>query len=216
LRAGEDGAISARLLPLARTPLGVALGDSRQDVSIPLDGLFEWLDRTFPADDEQAFIASPRDLELLARLAWHSSFPEPLDEESILNADDLPEELADALARPLSTLVQCDTCRRLCVRDNFTWKEKQLCAWDFHAQLFGRRGPWREGPYEARHFETLPVCAYVAPELLGDVGVDVALSVGALAQSAERAVVNALLESDPGRPHMAVKTPAGVVVLREA
>ena len=52
--------------------------------------------------------------------------------------------------------MQCAACRRLCVRDDFVWKEKQLCAWDYHAQVFGRRGPWHDGAYEERHFETLP------------------------------------------------------------
>ncbi len=71
--------------------------------------------------------------------------------------------------------MQCAACRRLCVRDDFVWKEKQLCAWDYHAQVFGKRGPWHNGPYEERHFETLPACAYVAVGLLGELGVELVL-----------------------------------------
>jgi hypothetical protein len=156
-----------------------------------------------------------RDVELLARIGWSSTFPEPLDDRSVLNAEDLPEEIADALARPPVALVQCATCRRLCVHDDFVWKEKQLCAWDFHARVFGRRGPWRDGLYEERHFETLPSCAYVAPELLTELGVEALLTTGALSASATAAVVNTLLENDPGHPHMAVLSAGGVVVLRE-
>lgn len=207
--------ITATLLPLAWTPLGVALGSGRRGVGLALNGLFDWIDRTFPAEDDHAFVASLRDLELLARIEWEAPFPETLDERSIVNLDDLPEDLAAALAQPPATLVQCAACRRLCVRDDFVWKEKQLCAWDYHAQVFGKRGPWRDGVYEARHFETLPSCGYVAPELLAELGVEVLMTMRELSDTSPAAIVNALLERDPGRPHMAVRTAAGVTVLCE-
>jgi hypothetical protein len=132
-----------------------------------------------------------------------------------LNFEDLPSDVGEALARPQSVLVQCATCRRLCVRGEFVSKQKELCAWDFHAAAFGKRGPWHEGTYEARHFETLLVCAYVVPELLDELGVDPLLTVGEPAGDAAYAVVNALLENDAGRPHLAVKTADGLIVLSE-
>ncbi len=208
--------VTARLIPLAWTPLGVALGDTRQDVAVPLSGLFDWMDRTFPPEDEHAFVAPPRDVELLSRIGWNAELPERIDESSVINVEDLPEEIVDALAQPPVALVQCAVCRRLCVRDDFVWKGKQLCAWDYHAQVFGRRGPWHDGVYEERHFATLPSCAYVALPLLADGRVDAVLTVGAVADSVAATVVNALLSGDAGRPHMAVHTYGGITVLREA
>jgi hypothetical protein len=214
LQPTESGEISVSLIPLAWTPLGIAVGKNRQEVGIPLSGLFDWIDRTFSPDDERAVVASVRDLELLSRIGWHAPFPEPLDDRSLLNGEDLPEELSDALARPCAELVACAACRRLCVRDDFRWKEKDLCAWDYHAQVFGRRGPWRESAYEPRHFETLPTCAYVVSELLAEAG-EILLTVRELPDSAMHSIVNMLLAQDPARSHMAVKTASGVVVLRE-
>ncbi len=208
--------ITARLIPLAWTPLGIALGDTRQDVTVPLSELFDWMDRTFPSEDEHAFVAPPRDVELLARIGWSAELPERIDESNVINVEDLPDEIVDALAQPPAALVQCAACRRLCVRDEFVWREKQLCAWDYHAQAFGRRGPWHDGVYEERHFATLPVCAYVAAPLLAERRVEVVLTVDGVSESVAATVVNALLESDGGRPHMAVRTQGGITVLREA
>ncbi len=212
----KGGEITVHLIPLAWTPLGIAIGDTRQEVGIPLAGLFDWIDRTFPADDEHAVVASIRDLELLARIGWNAPFPEPLDDRGVLNADDLPAEIADALAQPPVGLVACVACRRLCVRDDFKWKEKELCAWDYHSQVFGRRGPWRESAYEPRHFETIPTCAYVVSDLLAELGVELLLTLGELPDSTRHAIVNMVLEQDSGRSHMAVKTAGSVVLLREA
>jgi len=214
---GSDAeSITARLIPLAWTPLGIAVGDTRQEVGIPLSGLFDWMDRTFPPEDEHAFVAPVRDVELLARIGWNAGLPERIDESNVVNVEDLPEELVEALGEPPATLVQCAACRRLCVLDDFVWKEKQLCAWDYHAQVFGKRGPWHDGAYEERHFATLPSCAYVAPPLLAERGAEAVLTVNAVAESVAAAIVNALLEGDPGRPHMAVRTQGGLTVLREA
>jgi len=214
--ARDDAAVAVWLLPLAWTPVGVAIGDRRESADVPLPGLYDWIDRAFPADDERSFVASMRDLELLLRVGWSSSLPQRLDESSVINLEDLPDELVDALARPPVELVQCAACRRLCVRDEFVWKEKQLCAWDFHAQVFGKRGPWREGLYEERHFASLPACAYVVPGLLDELGVAVLMSLGELDEPACRRLVEALLQGDPARAHMAVSTGSGLVVLREA
>jgi len=207
--------VTATLVSLAWTPLGIALDNTRRGVGLSLAGLFDWIDQTFPADDEHTFVASLRDLELLARIEWTSPFPETLDDRCIVNLDDLPEDLAAALAHAPAPLVQCAACRRLCVRDDFVWKEKQLCAWDYHGQVFGKRGPWRDGTYEPRHFETLPSCAYVAPELLDELGVEVLMTIRELSGTPSAAIVNAVIESDAGRPHLAVRTGAGLAVLRE-
>ena len=210
------GTITVRLIPLAWTPLGVAVGDTRQDVGVPLTGLVDWIDRTFAPEDEQAFVAPTRDLELLARIGWNAPLPEQLGDANVINFDDLPEEVAEGLAQPSVTLVQCAACRRLCVRDEFVWKEKQLCAWDYHAQVFGKRGPWQTGIYEERHFETLPACSYVAAPLLLELGVEAIFTLAGVAEEIARALVNALLEGDPGRSHMAVRADGGFTVLREA
>jgi hypothetical protein len=205
-----------RLVSIARTPAGIVVGENPQDASVPLAGLFDWVDRTFPLADENAFVASMRDLELLARVGWESSPPERIDEGSIVNVEELPDDVAEAFTGSPAALVQCAACRRLCVTGEFVWKEKQLCAWDYHAQVFGRRGPWHEGAYEDRHFETLPSCAYVVEALLVELGVKPAIVNASLPEPTARAVVNGILSADPDRPHMAVRTASGVCVLREA
>jgi hypothetical protein len=192
------------------------VGDSWQNVGIALSGLYDWIDRTFPPEDERAFVAPMRDIELLARTGWTAPLPETMTDQSILNVEDVPEELLDGLARPPTAVVQCATCRRLCVRDEFVWKEKQLCAWDYHAQVLGKRGPWHNGEYEERHFETLPGCAYVAPPLLAELGVEVVLTLSAVPETIARSTINVLLGAEPERPHLAVRTESGFTVLREA
>jgi hypothetical protein len=195
--------------------MGVVLGESRQRVGVARSGLFDWADRTFPADDDRSFIGSLRDLELLLRVGWESPFPEKLDERSVLNVEETPEELIEALVRPPAALVQCTACRRLCVQDDFVWKERQLCAWDYHLQVFGKRGPWREGNVEPRHFESLPECSYVVEGLLEQVGVDRVLSLGQVPESVAFMLVRTLLENEPVRSYMTVRTARGLVVLRE-
>ncbi len=212
----EGGAITARLVPVAWTPAGVVIGDAWQNVGIALAGVIDWADRTFPPEDERAFIAPVRDIELLARVGWSAPVPERLDEDAILNIEDLPDDVAEGLAHPVAAIVQCAVCRRLCVRDDFMWKERRLCAWDYHTQVFGKRGPWRQGPYEPHHFETLARCAYVAPQLLAELGVEVALAVDATDEETTRRLVSLLMERDAERPHLAVRTEeGGVRVLRE-
>ncbi|MBV8723767.1 MAG: hypothetical protein JO350_00370 [Candidatus Eremiobacteraeota bacterium] len=216
LRPTEPGGdVTIRLIPLAWTPIGVVLGTVRQEVGVPLQRLYEWIDRTFSADDEGAFVPSMRDVELLARIGWNEPFPEELRGENVVNLEDLPPELVEALERPSAELVQCATCRRLCVRDDFKWNDKQLCAWDYHATVFGRRGPWHSGTYEPRHFSTLPVCAYVVEALLEDLRVETVLILGAVEEEAAQRVVAALLVGEPDRAHLAVRTGDGLAVLRE-
>jgi hypothetical protein len=211
----DGGAITARLVPVAWTPIGVVVGESWQNAQITLSGLLDWVDRTFPPEDERAFVAPMRDIELLARVQWHADLPETLSDHTVLNIEDVPEEIADGLAHPTAAIVQCAMCRRLCVRDDFVWKEKQLCAWDYHAQVFGKRGPWHDGPYEPRHFETLPSCAYVAPPILMELGVDVILATGEILDASAQAMINLLLDAERGRAHMAVRAGGGYSVLRE-
>ncbi len=211
----DGGVITARLVPVAWTPAGVVIGDTWQNVGIALANLLDWVDRTFPPEDEHAFVAPMRDMELLARVQWHSELPQTLTDETVLNIEDVPEDVADGLAHPAAPIVQCAACRRLCVRDDFVWKEKQLCAWDFHSQVFGKRGPWHNGAYETRHFETLPACAYIAPTVLGDLAVDVVLATDGIADAVAERIITLLMESDPEHPHMAVRTGGGFTVLRE-
>ena len=211
----EGHAIVTRLVPVAWTPLGVAIGDTWQNVSIAQSGLMDWVDRTFAPEDERSFVAPMRDIELLTRVQWNADLPERLSEEEVLNIEDVPDEVAEGLTHPPCTVVQCAACRRLCVRDDFVWKEKQLCAWDFHAQVFGKRGPWRNGPYEAHHFETLPTCAYVAPPILFEAHVEIVLVTVALDDDLVRRMIDLMLAHDAERPYMAVRTSEGYTVLRE-
>ncbi|MEO6913092.1 MAG: hypothetical protein ABI182_03600 [Candidatus Baltobacteraceae bacterium] len=211
----EKNAITARLVPLAITPLGVVIGDAWQNVGIALDNLLPWIDQTFPPEDERAFVAPVRDIELLARIEWDAETPGKLDEDGVLNAEDLPEEITHALSQPPSSILQCASCRRLCVRDHFVWNERQLCAWDYHSTVFGKRGPWRDGPYEERFFETLPRAAYIAPELLGELDVEVILATGLIKESTAHSLINLALASDPGRAQLAVRTAGGFTLLRE-
>ncbi len=214
--AGQ-GMVTARLVPIAWTPAGVVIGDAWQNVGIALSGVIDWVDRTFPPEDERSFIAPVRDIELLARVEWEAPAPEKIDDNSVLNLEDVPEDVADGLAHPAAPIVQCSACRRLCVRDDFVWKERRLCAWDYHGQVFGKRGPWREGEYESHHFETLASCAYVAPALLAELGVEIVLAIDGIDEATAQHVVNVLLKEDAGRPHLAVRTSdGGLRVLRES
>jgi hypothetical protein len=211
----EGGTLTTRLVPVAWTPMGVVIGDTWQNVGIALGNLTDWVNRTFPPEDERAFVAPLRDIELLARVQWHSELPEQLTDESVLNIEDVPEEIADGLAHPASAIAQCAACRRLCVKDDFVWKEKQLCAWDYHAQVFGKRGPWHNGAYEERFFDTLPTCAYVAPPLLEELRVQAVLATASVDERVARDAINLLLEADPSTPHLAVRIEGGYTVLRE-
>ncbi len=214
LRA-DSKTVTAHLVPVAQTPIGAVLGENRQNVTLALSGLLDWIDSTFPAGDERAFVAPVRDIELLARINWHVDPPSRLDEDSALNLEDVPPDVAEALAHPPEPLAQCAACRRLCVRDHFVWKDRQLCAWDYHRQVFGKRGPWHSGAYETRHFETVPSAAYVAPPLLEEAGVEVVLGVAGVEDAVAQEAVNLILRSDPSRAYMAVHTPDGYSVLRE-
>lgn len=195
--------------------MGTVAGDAWQKVTIATPNLLDWLDKTFTPDDERAFVAPLRDIELLARINWNAQPPKRLDDTAVLNIEDVPEEVAEALTHPPEGLTQCAACRRLCVRDHFVWREKQLCAWDYHRQVFGKRGPWRSGAYEARHFETVPSAAYVAPALLDEAGVDVVLAVASIDDAVAQKTLNVVLANDASRAYLAVRMPDGYTLLRE-
>jgi hypothetical protein len=61
----------------------------------------------------------------------------------------------------------------------------------------------------------VPSPAYVAPPLLDEAGVDVVLAVAGIEDARARRVINSLLEDDPQRAYMAVRTPDGYTLLRE-
>lgn len=210
-----DETVTAYLVPLAWTPVGVVAGDAHQKAQIPTQTLLGWIDQTFPADDDHVFVAQMHDLDLLLRTGWDAAVPERLDETSVLNLEDVPQEIAEALAHPPGVIVQCATCRRLCVKDEFVWKERQLCAFDYHAAVFGKRGPWRNGAYEERYFETLPQPAYVAPPLLEELKVEVLLATGAIDDTLARCILNQVLDAHPDQAHIAVKSGDGYTLLRE-
>lgn len=211
----QRGQISAWLAPLAWTPIGVVLGESWQRVGIAADNVGGWVDQTFPPQDDRAFVASLHDLDLLMRIGWGAEPPEALSEAAVINVDDVPEDVLDALVHPAEVLTQCAVCRRTCVRDHFVWNERQLCAWDHHATVFGRRGPWHSGPYEERHFATLPRAMYVAGGLLDETGVDAVLAVSGVADETAYRLINLAIEAEAGRAYLAVRTEGGYTLLRE-
>jgi hypothetical protein len=211
----ENRQVTAYLVSLAWTPIGVVLGEGRQHVNIAADNVTGWVDQTFPFDDEQAFVGSLRDLEMLLRIGWTAEPPERLSEDILLNPEDIPEDVLDAADQPALPLVQCAVCRRTCVRDHFVWNERQLCAWDYHAAVFGRRGPWRGVPYEERLFETIPAAAYVSPHLLDEAGAMPILAVNDLPEATMRRLVNAAIEEGGEASYLAVRTDGGLTLLRE-
>lgn len=211
----ESTTVTVFLVPMAHTPAGAVCGDLRQTIAVPFEGLLDWIDATFSPDDEQAFLAPARDIELLARIDWHVEPPARLDDSAVLNLEDLPEEITLALANPPARLVQCASCRRLCVRDEFVWKDRQLCAWDFHRQLFGKRGPWHTGEYRAQDLASAPGAAYTADPLLLQAGAEIILAISAVIDSAALQLINTVIREVPNRAHMVVRTPSGMTVLRE-
>jgi hypothetical protein len=212
---GDQRHITVSLLPLAWTPAGVAFGDLRQKVTIAADNVTSWLDQTFAPDDQHAFIAPLRDIDLLVRTNWCAQAPDTFTEEMLLNPEDVPEDVLDGFSRPPVPLTQCAVCRRTCVRDDFPWNERQLCAWDYHATVFGRRGPWRDQPYEEHRFETLPQAAYVAAPLLEEIDVEPVLVVAGFPEATMRTLVNTAIAQAPGSSYLAVRTPEGLTLLRE-
>ena len=215
-KPNERDAVTVYLVPLAQTPIGTFAGDAWQKVTVAHAHLLDWVDQSFPPDDERSFLTQPREIEILARTQWHAEVPERLEEAIVLNADELPDDVADALSQPAEPVVQCAACKRLCVRDHFVWRERQLCAWDYHRTVFGRRGPWRTGAYDERYFETLPVAAYVAPPLLSELHVDTVLAVMGVDDGVARQIVNTIVDADAQTPHLAVRTTEGYTVLRES
>jgi hypothetical protein len=211
----EKGQVTAWLVPLAWTPVGVTLGESWQRVSLAADNIGGWVDQTFPADDDRAFVTALRDLEMLVRIGWHAEVPEGLSESLLLNPEDVPEDVLDGIEQPAAVLTQCAVCRRMCVRDDFVWNERQLCAWDYHAAVFSKRGPWRTEAYEDRLFETVPRAAYVVPGLLPELEVESILTVAGLPEDRMRELVNLAIGAGGQGACLAVRIDDGLTVLRE-
>ena len=209
------GPITTWLVPLAWTPIGVVLGDAWQRVGIAANNVAGWVDQTFPADDDHAFVTPVRDLEMLQRVGWHAELGERLNEGALVNPEDVPEDVLEGIANAPRPLVQCAACRRACVRGDFVWNERELCAWDYHSSVFGRRGPWRNAPYEERLFETLPRAAYVVPELVAQANVDLVLMTSLLPAEVTQGLVNAAIASDASAAYMAVRSEDGLTLLRE-
>ncbi len=207
--------IAAWLVPLAWTPVGVVLGEPWQRVGIAADNVAGWADQTFSPDDPRSFVSPMRDLELLQRVGWRVERPTRLSESVVLNPEDLPEDILDGLDHPAATLTQCAICRRTCVRDHFVWNDRQLCAWDYHSSVFGRRGPWRGVPYEERLFETLPRAPYVVGALLDEISVDAVLAISGFPEEAQREIVNLAIERGGEASYLAVRTDDGYTLLRE-
>ncbi|MGH7328600.1 MAG: hypothetical protein ACREJX_09655, partial [Polyangiaceae bacterium] len=153
--------------------------------------------------------------ELLMRVGWSAEHPERLNESLILNPEDVPEDVLDALTDEAEPLVTCQVCRRTCVRDHFVWNDRQLCAWDYHTLVFGRRGPWRNEPYAERLWETIPNPRYVSPVLLDQQNVDLVLSLGGVDEALARDVIEQLMRAGGGQPYLAVRVEAGLMLLRE-
>jgi hypothetical protein len=210
----ENRQITAWLVPIAWTPIGVAIGESWQKVSIAADNVPGWADQTFSPDDERSFVTSLRDLEMLLRIGWSAPTPTELSESVIVNPEDIPEDVLDGIAHPPEVLTQCAICRRTCVRDHFVWNGRRMCAWDYHATVFGKRGPWRDQAYEERHFQTLPSAKYVAGGLLEDVGVDAIAALSGIDDALAQALITTIMSSDAGA-HLAVRTEGGYTLLRE-
>ena len=211
----ESRQLTIWLVPLAWTPVGVVQGESWQKVNIASDNVAGWTDETFSPEDEHAFVTALRDVELLSRVGWSTEPPQQLHESIILNPEEVPEDVLDALALPAESLVTCQVCRRTCVREHFVWNERQLCAWDYHILVFGRRGPWRNEPYEARLWETIPKPAYVVPQLLDEQNVDIVLSLGGVEETVARRLIDELMQAAAGNAYLAVRTEAGLTLLRE-
>ena len=94
------------LVPLAWTPAGVVLGETWQRVGLAADNVAGWIDQTFPPDDERSFVTAGRELEILQRVGWHAETPERLSEGALLNPDDVPEDVLDAIGQPPVQIVR--------------------------------------------------------------------------------------------------------------
>jgi hypothetical protein len=81
--------------------------------------------------------------------------------------------------------------------------------------VFGKRGPWRDEPYEERFFETLPRAAYVAPGLLHELEVEPVLAVAGVPEDRMRALVNIAIGDAKDGAYLAVRTDEGMTLLRE-
>lgn len=213
--SGEKGQLPVVTVPLAWTPVGVAIGEGWQRVLIDENNVGGWVDQTFVPEDERAFIAPLGELELLRRIGWKDGAPERLSAELVLNPQDLPEDVVDALDAPMLPITRCAACRRSCVKDEFLWQERQLCAWDWHRTVFGRRGPWRTESLNRMQFSSVPGAGYVVPALAEEAGAETLMLLGRVDAELAYDVVSTLMERMGDGSYITVSTDSGWVVLRE-
>ena len=105
-------------------------------------GLFDWVDRTFPPEDERAFVAPMRDIELLARISWERRCRASRRAKRP-HIEDVPEESSTRLASDLPQLV---AMRGLpaALRPRRVRVERESSALGTITRKFSaRRGPWR-------------------------------------------------------------------------
>ena len=90
---------SVNVFRFAWTPMGVVLGRGPAKSRRPAGRALR-LDRSHFSGRRRSSVRRPlRDLELLLRVGWNSPFPEALDERSVLNVEETPEELARGARR---------------------------------------------------------------------------------------------------------------------
>ncbi|MDE2571039.1 MAG: hypothetical protein KGM44_00785 [bacterium] len=213
--SGEKGQLPVVMVPLAWTPVGVAVGEAWQRVLVDEGNVGGWVDQTFVPEDERAFVSPLGELELLRRIGWKDAVPERLSEELILNLGDLPEDVAEALESPMVAITRCAVCRRSCVQHDFVWQERQLCAWDWHRALFGRRGPWRTEPYNRMQFSGTPRAGYIVPALAEEAGAETLMLLGRIDPELAYDVVTTLMQRLGDGSYITVSTDNGWVLLRE-
>lgn len=212
---GEKGQLPVVMVPLAWTPVGVAIGDGWQRVLVDEDNVSGWVDQTFVPEDERAFLGPLNELDLLRRIGWKDEVPASLSEELVLNLADLPEDVIDGLGSPMLAITRCAACRRSCVKDEFVWQERQLCAWDWHRSVFGRRGPWRTEAVNRAQFSDAPTAGYVVPALAEEAGAETLMLLGRVDPELAYEVVSTLIERLGDCSYITISTDTGWVLLRE-
>ncbi|TAM76778.1 hypothetical protein EPN44_04560 [bacterium] len=213
--SGDKGQLPVVMVPLAWSPLGVVVGEGWQRVLVDEDNVSGWVDQTFVPEDERAFLAPLGELDLLRRIGWKDEVPDRLSEEQILNLGDLPEDVIEALGSPMLPIARCAACRRSCVKDEFIWQERQLCAWDWHRSVFGRRGPWRTDAYNRVQFSDIPAAGYVVPPLAEEAGAETLMLLGRVDPELAYDAVSMLVERLGDGSYITVSTDTGWVLLRE-
>ncbi len=211
----ENRQVTAWLVPLAWTPIGVVLGENWQRVGIAADNVASWTDSTFDPSDERSFVSSLRDLELLARVGWTASVPETLTEDVVVNADDVPEDILDAFStrRNRSCRARSAVAR---ARASSSCGTSAACARGIttrpSSESAGRGAKRRTKNGCGRRSRT----PHTWPaRLLDDVGVDAVLAIDGLDDALAHRLINEAIAADTAHAHLAVRTSSGYTLLRE-